>query len=144
MMYQRLCVGTHVRSLPITVLALALLAPLGAAGEPNTNSRYVEMTPTIVVNYGFVDGGRMKFIRADVQLRAYSFDAARKARHHMPLLRDALLLLLSSQEDSAVMSSQGRDRVRSMALTQVREILMQEEGEPCVEDVIFSNFLVQR
>ena len=33
---------------------------------------------------------------------------------------------------------------RSMALSEMRELMMQEVGEPCIEDVIFSNFLVQR
>ncbi len=129
--------------LRILLLGVLLVVPPALLAEEDT-SRYVEMKPTFVVNYGFVDGGRMKFIRADVQLRAQDRLTARLVRHHLPLLRDAMLQLLSRQEESAVMTSQGREVVRSMALTEMRELMMQEEGEPCIDDVIFSNFLVQR
>ena len=86
--------------LRILLLGVLLVVPPALLAEEDT-SRYVEMKPTFVVNYGFVDGGRMKFIRADVQLRAQDRLTARLVRHHLPLLRDAMLQLLSRQEDDA-------------------------------------------
>ena len=79
-----------------------------------------------------------------VQLVAHR-DAEGEAalKYHTPALRNALVLLFSRQEDAAVSSSGGREQIRQQALSELRDIMQTESGEPVIEDLVFSNFVVQ-
>jgi flagellar basal body-associated protein FliL len=53
-------------------------------------------------------------------------------------------MLLSRQDESTVSSSSGRETIKVEALAEMREILEREEGEGHIDDVMFTNFVVQR
>lgn len=106
--------------------------------------RYVPLQPSIVVNYGGASDGPLQFVKADVSVRVIGAEAAAAARYHLPALRNALVLLLSSQDEASVSSSSGREAIRAEALAELRAILETAEGEPFIDDVLFTNFLVQR
>lgn len=135
--------------LPALALALALLggtavrAAEGAAGDPE-ELRYVPLQPSFVTNFGDGVDGRLQYVKADVSLRVSSADAASAVRYHLPALRNAVVLLLSRQDASTVSTGSGREAIRAEALAELRAILEAEEGEPYIEDVLFTNFLVQR
>jgi len=65
-------------------------------------------------------------------------------RYHLPALRNALVLLLSRQDEATVSTGGGRELIRTEALAELRTILEIEEGEPCIDDLMFTNFIVQR
>lgn len=136
------------RALPSVLVALLAVgaaahaaegAPAAAGGAP-----YVPLEPSFVLNFGGPREGRLQYLKADVTLRVTDPAAAEAARHHLPALRNALVLLLSRQDEGTVSSSNGREGIRAEALAEIRSILQAEEGEPCVEDVLFTNFIVQR
>jgi flagellar FliL protein len=135
--------------LPTLVLVLALpggtavRAAEGAAGDPE-QLRYVPLQPSFVTNFGDGADGRLQYVKADVSLRVSSADAASAVRYHLPALRNAVVLLLSRQDASTVSTGSGREAIRAEALAELRAILEGEEGEPYIEDVLFTNFLVQR
>ncbi len=106
--------------------------------------RYVELKPTFVTNYGISDNGRLRYIKADVTVRVSNKDAEYAARYHLPALRNTLVMLLSRQDESTVSSASGRETIKAEALAEVREILQAEEGDPFIEDLMFTNFVVQR
>jgi flagellar FliL protein len=54
------------------------------------------------------------------------------------------VLLLSRQDESTVSTGVGREAIRAEALAELRSILEAEEGQPYLEDVLFTNFIVQR
>ncbi len=106
--------------------------------------RYVDLTPTFVTNYGVSDSGRLRYVKADVTVRVANKEAEYATRYHLPALRNRLVLLLSRQDDSTISSSSGRETIKAEALQELREVLEQEEGEPHIEDLMFTNFVVQR
>lgn len=133
--------------------ALALAAapaawPAEAEGEakekPVGENLYVPLEPSFVTNFGDANGGRLKFVKADVSLKVTDPQGVTVARYHLPALRNVLVLLLSSQDEASVSTSEGREALRAEALVKLRDILAQEEGEPYIEDVLFTNFIVQR
>lgn len=105
--------------------------------------RYMELKPTFVTNFGIAEYGRLKYLKADVSVKLSSSDGESAVRYHLPALRNALVLLFSSQDESTVSSREGRDELRKEALVRLREILEREEGDPYIEDVLFTNFIVQ-
>ena len=106
--------------------------------------RYVELKPTFVTNYGISDNGRLRYIKADVTVRVANKEAEYAARYHLPAIRNTLVMLLSRQDESTVSSASGRETIKAQALAEVREVLQTEEGEPFIEDLMFTNFVVQR
>ena len=106
--------------------------------------RYVELKPTFVTNYGVSDSGRLRYIKADVTVRVSNKEGEYAARYHLPALRNSLVMLLSRQDESTVSSASGRETIKVEALQELREILEREEGEGHIEDLMFTNFVVQR
>ena len=106
--------------------------------------RYVELKPTFIANFGVSDKGAMRYVRADVTVRVSNKEAEYAARYHAPALRNSIVLLLSRQDESTVASSTGRETLKAEALTEIRQLLELEEGESHIEDLMFTNFVVQR
>ncbi|CCU74021.1 MAG: flagellar basal body-associated FliL family protein [Thalassolituus sp.] len=111
----------------------------GEAAGPQT--RYIYMEPAFVVNYGST--GRMKYLRTEVALKVSSAEAAGKVSEHKPYLRNNLVMMFSAQESEIMNSSQGREQLRKLALDEVRAVMEQLEGMPYIDDLYFSNFVVQ-
>jgi flagellar FliL protein len=106
--------------------------------------RYVPLQPSFVTNFGASDNGRLQFLRADVSVRVSGQAASAAARYHLPALRNALVLLLSRQDEGTVSTGAGREAIRAEALAELRAVLEAEEGQPYIDDVLFTNFIVQR
>ncbi len=121
-----------------------LQAEEAAPAEPAADTRYVELKPTFVTNFGPTTTPRLMYIKTDVALRVLGAEGEKAAEHHLPALRNALVLLLSKQSESAVITGEAREYVREQALAELQEILVAEEGEALIEDLLFTNFIVQR
>ena len=61
----------------------------------------------------------------------------------MPAIRDAILLLFSTQEEDDLMSIEGKEAFRAQILEKIRSTLEHLTGAPGVEAVYFSNFIMQ-
>ena len=116
----------------------------GASAEGATGSRYFQITPSLVTNYGVAREGKLRYVRADVTVRVSDGGATKSMEYHAPWVRNQLLMLLSRQEEVDLVTPTGRDKIRRVALTDLRAFLKKETGKPCVEDLFFTNFLVQR
>lgn len=108
-----------------------------------TPTVYIELRPAFVANYGGPPQGRMRYIKADISLRV-EVGGERAIMHHMPAIRDALLMLLSRQTNDTVSTTSGKEMLRLEALEAVREVLLAEEDEHKVRDLLFNSFIVQR
>ncbi|GAB1258623.1 hypothetical protein NBRC116494_31250 [Aurantivibrio plasticivorans] len=110
----------------------------GAAAQPI----YIPLEPAFVVNYGGV--GRLKYLKAELTVRVESGDAAAAVRHHMPFIRNNIVLLFSKQTDEELETQVGKEALRQAALEEIRNILLTESAQEGVVDLYFENFIVQR
>lgn len=113
-----------------------------ADGQTRPGAIYIPLKPPFVVNYG--GPGRLKFIKADLTVRLTDSDAANAVRHHMPYIRNNIVLLLSAQTDESITSQEGKEALRQEALREVRGILRGEEGRDGVVDLYFTAFVIQK
>ena len=131
-----------------SLMSIAVVAEEAASdGVPEAIGgvvRYVELKPTFIANFGVSENGHMRYLKADVTVRVSNKDAEYAARYHLPALRNSLVMLLSRQDESTVSSAAGRETIKAEALSELRDILQIEEGEPHIEDLLFTNFVVQR
>ncbi len=132
---------------------LALVNPLMAQEGENpevegeatmpVSSSYIDLKPPFVANYGGIPGGRLQYLKADVSLRVES-GGEMSVMHHMPAIRDKLLMLFSRQSEDSVVTVEGKELLRQEALEEVRSVLLSEEGEHKIKDLLFNSFIVQR
>lgn len=94
---------------------------------------YLPIKPQFVVNYG--GGTRLKYLKTMVTVRVDSSEAASSVRHHMPYIRNNLVLLFASQTDETLSSQEGKEAMRQAALGVIRELLGREDELP-PEDII--------
>jgi flagellar FliL protein len=127
----------------ILVAVLSVVASLAAAEGQEGGVKYVTLQPAFVTNFGVTKTGRLTYLKADVTLKVANAEGEAALKYHTPALRNALVLLFSRQEDAAVSSSDGREQIRQQALSELRDIMQTESGEPVIEDLVFSNFVVQ-
>lgn len=132
--------AAEARLAPEDVEPAPVVVPVGDQEEV----RYVPLQPSFVANFGVSDNGRLQFVRADISVRVSSQEAVSAVLYHLPALRNALVMLLSRQDEATVSTGAGREGMREQALSEMRAILEAEEGEPFIEDVLFTNFIVQR
>ncbi len=107
--------------------------------EPAAPAIYIPLQPQFVVNYG--GNGKLRYLKTGVTIRLASPEAANSVRHHMPFIRNNLVMLFAAQTDETLESQDGREAMRQSALDEVRELLQKEDGlEPEeVVDVLFNS-----
>ena len=110
----------------------AVVQPVEAARQP---AIYEDLAPAFVVN--FYTEGRTRYMQASLTL------LARDQRVHMPALRNQLVMLLSSQEFTDLNTPLGVDMLKQRVTAAVQELAMSEVGSPVVEQVLFTNFVMQ-
>ncbi len=108
----------------------------------NAGAIYIPLKPAFIVNYG--GAGRLKYIKADISLRLQDSVAANSVRHHMPYIRNNLVMLFSAQSDESISSQEGKEALRQEALQAVREVIMKEDQAEGVVDLYFNAFLIQK
>ncbi|MBC6906243.1 flagellar basal body rod protein [Saccharophagus sp. K07] len=133
------------------LLACAWLAPSFAwassdasaeATGGNAGNIYLPLKPAFIVNYG--GPGKLKYIKADISLRLQDQQVANSVRHHMPYIRNNLVMLFSAQTDESISSQEGKEALRQEALQAVREVIQREDQVEGVVDLYFNAFLIQK
>jgi len=102
---------------------------------------YFPLKPTIIVNFNA--RGRQRFLQAEVSLMVREEDVVAAIEEHSTMLQHGLLMLFSGQDYSELQTAEGKELLRQMALAEVQGMLEQEIGKPGVEQVLFTNFVMQ-
>ena len=110
--------------------------------DPGEQAIYVPLKPPFVVNYG--GAGPLKYLKTDISVRVNDVGVANSIRHHLPLIRNNLVMLFSAQTDESLQSQSARDSLRKEALNEVRSVLKMEDQVEGVVDLYFNSFVVQR
>ena len=106
----------------ITAGLMASLTHASEGGESfKEGVNYISIKPPLVVNYG--GPGRVKYIKAELSLRTEDAHNAEEVSHHMPLIRDTLIMLISSVTDEQMASGEGKEKMRLEALAKINEAL---------------------
>lgn len=82
---------------------------------------YIPIKPHLVVSYGGT--GKIKYIKAELSLRTEDMHSAQEVAHHMPLIRDTLIMLMSGVTDEQMARPDGKEEMRLAALEQINEAL---------------------
>lgn len=109
--------------------------------EETPTSRYVPIVDPFVTNYG--GARRLRYVKVEVTLRVSGNDGEAQVAHHLPLIRDDILTLLSLQTNESIKSAEGKESIRVEALKNINALVSEEDGESFIEDLLFTSFVAQ-
>ena len=112
------------------------------AGKPvKKQAIYEVLAPAFVVNYNFK--GRQRYMQVSVALM-WRDKAEMDALHeHMPVLRNNLVMLFSGQDFEALSTPVGKEMLRQQTTASVQALAQKETGKMAVEQVLFTNIVLQ-
>ena len=102
---------------------------------------YQKLDPTFVVNFQAED--TLRFLQVTVELMARDEKVIAAVEQHMPIIRNNLIILFSSQDFTTISTRVGKERIRAQALAEVQKVLKEQTGQPGVEEVYFTSFVMQ-
>lgn len=103
---------------------------------------YEVLAPAFIVNFPNA-GGRQRYMQVSVALMSRDQAALDALKEHMPLLRNQLVMLFSSQEFASLATPVGQEMLRQQATASVQELAQKEIGKLAIEQVLFTNFVLQ-
>lgn len=109
-------------------LGLAAVGAMASGGStaPAEGVNYIAIAPPLIVNYG--GPGKVRYIKAELSLRAENATDATEVIHHLPLIRDRLVSILSAQTEEVISTAEGKEYLRVYALAEINKALLQVEG----------------
>lgn len=116
-------------------------APESTAVSGKQPAIYEVLMPAFVVN--FSHNGRQRYMQVSIALMSRDQAALDALKVHMPLLRNRLVMLFSSQDFEALKTPVGKEMLRQQATASVQELAQKEIGKLAVEQVLFTNFVLQ-
>jgi flagellar FliL protein len=102
---------------------------------------YVEFGEPFVVN--FVEGNQIRYLQ--VRIEGMTRDPAIPAHvsKHLPRIRNNLVFMFSGFDYASLTTVAGKQRIRDEALAEVQNVLRQEIGDPGIEAIYFTSFVMQ-
>jgi flagellar FliL protein len=119
---------------------------VGADGKPQKvvkkdPPQYLAFDPPLVASLD--DKGTIRFLQVTVELMARDDKVITAVEAHMPVIRNNLLMIFGGQSVSSLTNRDEKEALRKQALAEVQKIMKANTGEPGVEDLYFTSFVVQ-
>lgn len=112
-----------------------------ASDKKKGPAQYIGVPQPIIANIPGKKRNRTVQIRMTFMVRS---DEARGAvQSHIPQLKNDVLMLVSQQSADEIKTPEGRKKLQAQSLEIVRERLEELVGEPMVEKVLFTSFVMQ-
>ena len=116
-------------------------ATFASGGGGGGSSPFIPLNPPIIVN--IMDGKHIRHMQVVIEIKLVDPANSGKIDLHKGPIRHELILLLSSQDASTISSSIGKEQLRKDALLAIQKVLEELEGDPIVESLYFTNFIIQ-
>ncbi|MEH6649255.1 MAG: flagellar basal body-associated FliL family protein [Motiliproteus sp.] len=98
--------------------------------------------PSFIANFS-EKTGRQRYLQIYAEALTRDQEVADGLTKHMPLVVYNLSDLFASQSFSDLQTAEGKERLRKESTRKLQELLQQEIGKPGVEEVFFTNFVMQ-
>ena len=113
-----------------------------AAGETNQKQKKASLVlplKSFIVNLIDDTGSGKRYLKVTMELEVRGEDKKGNVENNLPALRDAILLMLSSQAFKDVNTLEGKLELKQALLVRMNQVL----GEGFIERVYFTEFVVQ-
>lgn len=111
------------------------------AALANAPSIYSVLEPAFTVDFMVDD--RQRYVQLNMTVKSKSANQINALTLHMPLIRNSLVLLFSSQSFVDLQTEEGKVALKKASVDAINGILEQETGQGGIDDVLFTNFVMQ-
>lgn len=122
-----------------------LPGPGGASSEGVQPVRreavYVSLDPPFTVN--LQGNGTTRYFQTTVEVLTRDPTVEAALKRHLPIVRNALVMLFSSKDAKDLASMEGKEQLRAEALATLKNVLESETGKADIEQVFFTSFVMQ-
>ena len=117
-------------------------AAKAAEAAPKAAAIYYKFDPAFVVNFG--PEGNTRYLQITLEAMSRDPKTVEEIKGNEPALRNDLVLLYSALQYDALVSPEGKEKLRAGTLEAVRKAVADEGGKPdTVENVYFTSFVIQ-
>ncbi len=109
--------------------------------EVQAAAMYYPIKPSFIVN--FQSRGRQRYLQVDVNIMTRGSKVFDAIQAHLPLIKNQLVMLFSGENYENLQTDEGRELLRQKAQHEVQAIVEQETGLAGVEQILFTNFVMQ-
>ena len=102
---------------------------------------YYKFDPPFVVNIQGDSGNR--FLQLTLEAMTYDQTVSTEIDQNMPIIRNNILLLLSSLTYEQVATLEGKQTLREGILNEIQKVLKDKTGKPGVEEVYLTSIVMQ-
>nr|WP_296752628.1 flagellar basal body-associated FliL family protein [Thioalkalivibrio sp.] len=144
----------------VVIIMVTVLVMMGAAGgawyllaggEPAAEDKpaavaklphiYRALEPALLGN---IDGpGRVRFVQVEVVMATRDPKVLVAVDEHTPVIRNDLIMLLSGKTYEQLNTAEGKERTRREMLDAIRSVLEDRTGNPGIESIYFTSFVMQ-
>jgi flagellar FliL protein len=112
-----------------------------AGGEGKKTSTYVDFEQPVIVN--FMDDGQLRYLQIGISVLVKDPKTVEDIKHHMPMIRNNLVMLFSGQTRDAIIGRDGKEKIRKEAEAEVQKVLKEQTGKPGIKSLYFTSFVMQ-
>ena len=129
------------RLIAITLLLCVHLSHSFASSEGGNGSLYFAIEPAFVVNLAGKDA--LTYLQVNVQFKLKKPEYRVQLQANMPAIQYTMMMLLSDQTIKSINSVQGKQALRETALKSMQELSQKLIGDPAIDDIYFTGFVIQ-
>ena len=120
-------------SKPAAAAETAVVGKQAAIFEP--------LLPAFVANYN--QNGRQRYMQVSITMMGRNQADIDALKVHIPVIRNNLVMLFSGQDFATLASPVGQEMLRQKATASVQEVAQKELGKVAIEQLLFTNFVLQ-
>jgi len=102
---------------------------------------YLDIKPPFVVTYDV--SGKQRYMQVFVSAQSRDQASLDAMELHMPLIRNKLIMLFSAEDFQQLQTPEGKESLRTSSLALINEMLEKESSGSSIEQVLFTNFVMQ-
>lgn len=129
------------RALVVTLLVCMQISLCFASSESKTGSLFFAFDKPFVVNITGSDN--LTYLQVNVQFKLKKPEFRTKLQMQMPAIEHTMVMLLSDQTVDSIKSVQGKQALREAALKSLQQLFQKLIGDPAIDDVYFTGFIIQ-
>lgn len=102
---------------------------------------YLDIKPPFVVTYDV--SGKQRYMQVFISAQSRDQASLDAMELHMPLIRNKLIMLFGAQDFQQLQTPEGKESLRDSTLALINEMLEKESSGSSIEQVLFTNFVMQ-
>lgn len=130
------------RLLFIAIFCSVLTTNSYASGGAGGTSAYFNVPQPFIVNL-VAENGDIVFLQVNAQFKTTKTEQTTLLTTHLPAIQHSMMMLLSEQSPKNLRTVKGKKRLREQAVKELQEVMQSEVGEPVIEEIFFTGFIIQ-